>query len=56
VFVRSVDGELPEISDDEDEMLDCTADERQGESRLGCQLRAGDHFESITVVLPERQV
>ncbi|GAA1420277.1 2Fe-2S iron-sulfur cluster-binding protein [Agrococcus citreus] len=47
---------LPEISDDEDEMLDCTACERTSASRLGCQLRAGLHFSNIAVRVPERQV
>ncbi|SJN11214.1 Ferredoxin, 2Fe-2S [Leucobacter sp. 7(1)] len=62
VFVERVDGapvsaaQLPEISDDEDEMLDCTAVPRHAESRLGCQLRAGEAFEDITVRLPETQV
>jgi 2Fe-2S ferredoxin len=48
--------ELPTPSDDEEEMLDCTACERTDESRLGCQLRAGIDFDSIVVRLPERQV
>lgn len=60
VFVERVDGAvdaaLPAISDDEDEMLDCTAVPRQEESRLGCQLRAGDAFDEITVRLPATQV
>lgn len=62
VFVQRVDGvdpaqaNLPEMSDDEDEMLDCTADPRQDASRLGCQLAAGTHFDDIVVQLPESQV
>lgn len=47
---------LPEVTDDEDEMLDCTACERTALSRLGCQLRAGRDFAAITVRVPERQV
>ncbi|MBP1326513.1 2Fe-2S ferredoxin [Leucobacter exalbidus] len=62
VFVEQVNGGapdpgvLPEISDDEDEMLDCTADPRQPISRLGCQLKAGTDFNDIIVRLPETQV
>ena len=55
VYVDSaVDLAMP--SDDEDEMLDCTACERTDESRLGCQLHAGADFDSLVVRLPERQV
>lgn len=46
---------LPEISDDEDEMLDCTTEDRQDNSRLGCQLVAGRDFDSIEVDVPESQ-
>lgn len=45
-----------DLSDDEDEMLDCTATERTSESRLGCQLRAGTDFARIRVRLPSTQV
>lgn len=55
VYVEEASHELPAIADDEDEMLECTAEPRTGQSRLSCQLRAGD-FRSITVRLPERQV
>jgi 2Fe-2S ferredoxin len=53
-----VEGEptLPGVSDDEDEMLDCTACQRTGSSRLGCQLKAGRDFSAIAVRIPERQV
>lgn len=54
VYVRGNSG-LPPIDDDEDEMLDCTSAPRQANSRLGCQLRAGEHFTSLTVSVPERQ-
>jgi len=47
---------LPAPSEDEDEMLECTADERLPDSRLGCQIKAGQDFESLTVRLPARQV
>ena len=48
--------DLPAISDDEEEMLDCTSAPRQDNSRLGCQLRAGDAFDQIVVQVPRSQV
>lgn len=54
VYVRG-DLDLPAISDDEDEMLDCTADERLDSSRLGCQVVAGRDFGHIEVSLPANQ-
>ncbi|SJM63382.1 Ferredoxin, 2Fe-2S [Gulosibacter sp. 10] len=56
VFVERVEGELPEIGEDEDEMLDCTADPRRENSRLGCQLSAGEDFAELEVRLPSSQV
>jgi 2Fe-2S ferredoxin len=47
---------LPEISDDEDEMLDCTAEERTGRSRLGCQVKVGPDLEQVEVDVPGSQV
>lgn len=55
VYVEEAPDTLPPISDEEEEMLECTAAERLPESRLGCQLRALD-FDRITVRLPETQV
>lgn len=55
VFVRD-DAALPEISEDEEEMLECTIDERQDNSRLGCQLIAGRDFEALDVDVAEHQV
>jgi 2Fe-2S ferredoxin len=46
---------LPEISDDEDEMLDCTTEDRRENSRLGCQLLAGRDFDVIEVDVPQTQ-
>ncbi|MFD2471645.1 2Fe-2S iron-sulfur cluster-binding protein [Amycolatopsis silviterrae] len=48
---------LPPRSEDEEEMLECTAaprDERR--SRLGCQLTLGGALEEIEVDLPETQL
>lgn len=56
VYVEDVDGQLPEISEDEEEMLECTADEQLPNSRLGCQLAAGRDFNEIKVRLPESQI
>lgn len=56
VYVEDVDRELPEIGEDEEEMLECTAEEQLPNSRLGCQLAATKHFNEITVRLPESQV
>jgi ferredoxin, 2Fe-2S len=56
VYVREeyLDG-LPEIGEDEEEMLDCTASPRDDlRSRLGCQLKAGD-FTEIEVDVPAEQ-
>jgi 2Fe-2S ferredoxin len=44
-----------EISDVEEEMLECVAEDRQPESRLSCQLFVPDGIEKILVRLPETQ-
>lgn len=62
VYVReSYLGSLPRISEDEEEMLDCTVaprDERR--SRLGCQLRLGSgadgDLEEVEVDVPPTQI
>jgi 2Fe-2S ferredoxin len=48
-------GLLPPMSEDEDDMLEITATERTGRSRLSCQLVASEDLEEIVVDLPERQ-
>ncbi|WBL19213.1 2Fe-2S iron-sulfur cluster-binding protein [Citricoccus sp. NR2] len=49
---------LPEISEDEEEMLEVTASERdERRSRLGCQIEVGGPgLESIEVDVPEEQI
>ncbi|EMQ99482.1 2Fe-2S iron-sulfur cluster-binding protein [Paeniglutamicibacter gangotriensis] len=47
--------QLPPISDDEDEMLDCTTAERTDASRLGCQVKMTDQLSSIVVDVPSDQ-
>jgi len=54
VYVRG-DVDLPEISDEENEMLECTADDRLENSRLGCRMIAGRDFAEIEVGLPANQ-
>ncbi|MBV1790739.1 2Fe-2S iron-sulfur cluster binding domain-containing protein [Marinobacterium sp. D7] len=46
---------LPEMSENEDELLDGTASERLGSSRLSCQIRMTDDLDGIVVQLPEEQ-
>ncbi|GAF43151.1 2Fe-2S iron-sulfur cluster-binding protein [Rhodococcus wratislaviensis] len=48
---------LPPVSEDEDEMLDCTATPRHDtRSRLGCQIQVTDSLAEIEVDIPESQV
>ncbi|MFC7401389.1 2Fe-2S iron-sulfur cluster-binding protein [Citricoccus sp. GCM10030269] len=49
---------MPEISEDEEEMLEVTASERdERRSRLGCQIEVGAaELESIEVDVPPEQV
>ena len=48
---------LPEISEDEDEMLDCTVAPRDdARSRLGCQVVVGGALDEIQVDVPSSQV
>ncbi|MBB3053176.1 2Fe-2S ferredoxin [Prauserella isguenensis] len=58
VYVR--DGyldRLPEISEDEEEMLECTAAPRdETRSRLGCQVVLGPDLEEVEVDVPTSQV
>jgi 2Fe-2S ferredoxin len=56
VFLHERNAEdFPPISEDEDEMLDCTAVDRQDTSRLSCQLPLveGQH---VHVTIPEAQL
>lgn len=48
---------LPEMSEDEEEMLEVTASPRdERRSRLGCQISVGQDIEDIAVDVPETQV
>jgi 2Fe-2S ferredoxin len=46
---------LPEMSENEDELLDGTVSERLPNSRLSCQIRMSDALDGIVVRLPEEQ-
>lgn len=48
-------GDVPEMSEDENELLDFAASERSELSRLSCQLPVSEEMDGITVALPERQ-
>jgi 2Fe-2S ferredoxin len=48
-------GFFPDISEDEDDMLDCAASDREDNSRLSCQLKLCDG-QDIHVTTPETQV
>ncbi|MET0979274.1 MAG: 2Fe-2S iron-sulfur cluster-binding protein [Paeniglutamicibacter terrestris] len=57
VYVRpEFTDQLPELSDDEDEMLDCTTAERTDSSRLGCQIKMSPALMNVVVDVPADQV
>jgi 2Fe-2S ferredoxin len=47
---------LPEMSPDEDEMLEAAASERLPNSRLSCQIELSDELDGVVVRLPETQI
>jgi 2Fe-2S ferredoxin len=48
---------LPAIGEDEDEMLECTAQPRdERRSRLGCQIALGGGLDEIEIDVPASQV
>lgn len=48
-------GKLPDMSENEDELLDGAASERRENSRLSCQIKVSDELDGIVVHLPEEQ-
>jgi len=48
-------GRIGERKDDEDAMLDCTAEPRRETSRLSCQIRVTDAIDGLVVHLPSAQ-
>jgi 2Fe-2S ferredoxin len=47
--------QLPEMGEMEDDLLDGTASERKGNSRLSCQIKVSDNLQGIVIHLPEEQ-
>ena len=47
---------LPDMSSDEDEMLEAAASERLPNSRLSCQIELTDELDGLVVRLPEAQI
>lgn len=45
-----------EVSDMEDDMLDCTVTEREPASRLSCQIELSEKLDGIMVSIPEGQL
>ncbi|MFI1462411.1 2Fe-2S iron-sulfur cluster-binding protein [Nocardia carnea] len=48
-------GHFADPGEDEDDMLDCTASDREDNSRLSCQLTLSDGID-LHVIIPEEQV
>ncbi|MFF2299333.1 2Fe-2S iron-sulfur cluster-binding protein [Arthrobacter sp. NPDC058127] len=46
---------LPEVSEDEDEMLAEAAAERRSNSRLSCQIPVREELDGVTLVVPKEQ-
>ncbi|EKX61649.1 (2Fe-2S)-binding protein [Streptomyces ipomoeae] len=46
---------FPPVTDDEDELLDCTAEPRQPNSRLSCQLTLTEETGDVVVRVPAAQ-
>jgi 2Fe-2S ferredoxin len=47
---------LPEMTPDEDEMLEAAASERLPNSRLSCQIELSDELDGLVVRLPDTQI
>lgn len=57
VYVRETFADLLDpVSEDEDEMLDCTVAPRQANSRLGCQIVMSPDLDGVEVDVPAAQV
>ncbi|GAA3837916.1 2Fe-2S iron-sulfur cluster-binding protein [Streptomyces phyllanthi] len=48
-------GAFPPVTDDEDELLDCTAAPREANSRLSCQLVLNEETADTVVRIPDSQ-
>jgi 2Fe-2S ferredoxin len=56
VYVADAGAALPEMSDDERDMLELAAAPVDERSRLSCQLRITDEVGDVEVILPETQL
>ncbi|NEC53770.1 (2Fe-2S)-binding protein [Actinospica acidiphila] len=56
VYVDHSPVPLPEIDENEGELLDCTSSPRKPNSRLSCQLPVTEELDSLVVTLPATQV
>ncbi len=45
-----------EVSEMEDDMLDCTATDREPGSRLSCQIELTEALEGIRIMVPDSQI
>jgi 2Fe-2S ferredoxin len=50
-----VDDRFPGVADEEDELLDCTAEPRRENSRLSCQLGLTDGIDELVIRVPGAQ-
>ena len=58
VYIDELNGAakaLPQISDMEGDMLECTSEPRKPNSRLSCQLRMTESLAGLTVTIPATQ-
>ncbi|WP_019986775.1 2Fe-2S iron-sulfur cluster-binding protein [Rudanella lutea] len=46
---------LPEMEEEENEMLDGASAERKANSRLGCQVRISNQLDGLIVRIPDKQ-
>jgi 2Fe-2S ferredoxin len=56
VYVEDSDGALPDMSQDERDMLELAAARTTSQSRLSCQLVCAASTAAVRVRIPERQV
>ncbi|MFD6063826.1 2Fe-2S iron-sulfur cluster-binding protein [Rhodococcus wratislaviensis] len=56
VYVDASSSQLPDVSDEEEEMLEWTASPRETTSRLSCQLIVADEGDEVTVRVPDTQL
>ena len=52
IHIRFAPSPLPEVGEDEDEMLECALSPRAGSSRLSCQVPVTDELDGMIVYVP----